>query len=228
LIAEGEASLFGFFESGTVFSVESDNGNPNSKMTFSEKISAAIFADGKIAVSFAGKQLLVFMPKDFSSLDRLKTTEEPVEFTLVRNGLVVVGDRSGNLSAYDLKSKSRKWHAKTGGAISAIIEIESGFLVSSVDNFVYLFSRSGNRIWKRRLAGRTFGRPALSSDSAAFATLDGDTGYVLELKKGRITDALFLEEGNSFVANPVFAAGVFVFPTNRGLVTYGSGKCGGK
>ncbi len=142
------------------------------------------------------------------------------------NDLVYFGDNIGLIQAIGEKTKKIHWSTVTGAGITDITIVSEGLLVSSNDNYIYLLSaKNGNRIWKRRLAGRSFGKPLIRDRIGVFSSYGSNEAAFLDLRKGKIVNQVFIADGNYFVGSPT--AGVegisVIFPTLKGLYAFGYG-----
>jgi len=92
--------------------------------------------------------------------------------------------------------------------------------VASLDNFVYTFSMTGARLWKRRLPGRISSQPLVTRDAALFMPLSSSTAVVLELRDGRQVNLLPVGEEITTSASPVAVGDVVLLTTEHGLLAF--------
>ncbi|MGI8467812.1 MAG: PQQ-binding-like beta-propeller repeat protein [Pyrinomonadaceae bacterium] len=178
-----------------------------------------------LAVTFSGSL------SDVEELRKLKYA--PTIITPAVGGdFLYVGDRLGNVSAIGIKEKKLLWESRAGADITSITELADKLLVSSSDNYIYLLSRkNGNRVWKKRLAGRNSGMPPVKDGVAVFSPLGERTATFLELLKGKQVNQISLNEtkgdDNFFTDGPNIAGDVVILSTLNGFYAFSSGSnCG--
>lgn len=133
-----------------------------------------------------------------------------------------VSSGDGVTTALDVDARKVLWKSRSGAAIEAgpVIVDNIGVLVASFDNFVYLLdSRTGDRLWKRRLRGRIVSAPILGgADRAIVAPLRDDRLTVLGVRDGNRLGAFALEPGDALVAPPLVTGGMLLLSTDTGLL----------
>lgn len=135
-----------------------------------------------------------------------------------------ISDKTGNILSVNEEGKTN-WEVKVGAEITNITKAAKGLLVSSLDNYVYLLSeKNGNRIWRKRLAGRSTGKPLIKDNVAAFSTLNGNDAVFIDLKKGNTVNRIAVDNDNYFTGNPVDGGDLIIFQTFQGLIAYGNEK----
>jgi hypothetical protein len=93
-------------------------------------------------------------------------------------------------------------------------------LAASLDNFAYLLSLKGSRIWKRQMPGRISAQPLTIADAALFTPLTSSAGVVLSLRDGRQVNSLPTGEEITTSAAPVAVGDVVLLTTVRGLLAF--------
>jgi outer membrane protein assembly factor BamB len=136
-------------------------------------------------------------------------------------GTVYFGSADGYVYAVNEATGRLRWRKRTGASVQTVASARTGLLVASLDNFVYCLSfNRGDRLWKRRLAGRVAAEPLTADDGALFTPLSGMAGVVLDLHDGRQLNTLPIGEDNSLTASPIVAGRVLVVTTRRGLLAF--------
>lgn len=131
---------------------------------------------------------------------------------------------SGDGSAYaiDVTTHHLLWRSRTGAGIEAgpVVVEDDGVLVVSYDNFVYLLdSKTGDRVWKRRMRGRLVSNPLPDGVGRAFvAPLRDDRLTVIALKDGNKLAAFALDPGDELIAPPTLIGDLLLLPTDSGLL----------
>jgi outer membrane protein assembly factor BamB len=149
-----------------------------------------------------------------------------VSAVITRSGLLVWGDDIGRITAIDPGKGSAKWRAQAGGAIGTILETERGLLITSLDNFIYLYDPStGSLRWKKRLPGRSIEVPFIREGRVFAVIRDTPEAFVLELSTGRIINGIDLNDGAALTGEALLAGGYLIVATTRGVVGFSS-SCG--
>ncbi len=140
---------------------------------------------------------------------------------VVVKGVVYFGSADGFVYAVNEADGRLRWRRRTGAGVQTVASTRNGLIVASLDNFVYLLSfRSGDRLWKRQLAGRLAAEPLTTFDGALFTPLSSSTGVVLDLRDGKQLNSLPIGEDNSLAASPIAAGKVLFVTTRHGLLAF--------
>lgn len=147
----------------------------------------------------------------------------PLEIFGVNQKELFVGDELGNILAINPERNETRWRVQVGAQIASITKVEKGLLVSSFDNYVYLFSdKNGKTLWRKRLSGRSFGQPIVKDNVAVFSTLNGSDTVFIELNKGKAVNRIIIPEENFFLNNPIAIDNLLLFQTYKGLIAFGT------
>lgn len=140
-------------------------------------------------------------------------------------GDVFTGDERGNLSSLGVGERP-KWNFKSGGKISAIVEVGAHLLAASNDNFVYFFTgRNGDVEWKRRLDDRVSQIGVIDSKFALISGYEEHGAMLIDLDSGKVAGRIDLADDEFAVARPVSASGTIFILTNNALYGYRSTPC---
>ncbi|MFN0138544.1 MAG: PQQ-binding-like beta-propeller repeat protein [Pyrinomonadaceae bacterium] len=139
-------------------------------------------------------------------------------------GDVFTGDERGNVTSLGRRDKAN-WNFKSGGKISAIVEVGGNLLAASNDNFVYLFSgRSGNIAWKKRLNERVSQIGVIGDKFALVSGYEEHGAHLIDINSGKTVGQLNLGDDEFAVARPVSSnARVFIL-TNGAIHGFGVGN----
>jgi outer membrane protein assembly factor BamB len=151
----------------------------------------------------------------------------PTAVLVDSNGRLVVGDERGNFVSVS-SGGSRLWGFRNGAQISSATLYGSEYLAASYDNFLYKLSRSGDVKWKRRLSGRVNDGPFVLADTAIVSIVGTGSVYVIDLKKGKISNRI---EGGEEVSLRVVAAtnaSGFAVAGPSGISYFSSARCPAK
>ena len=107
-------------------------------------------------------QLLVLTNKEFTTLST--TIGEVLKIGSIKQKLsnilfvndsekeFIAGNSIGNLFSTSLIDNKTLWSVKIGGGITSLLKTDFGLLVSSLDNFIYLFDIKNGRLkWRKRI-----------------------------------------------------------------------------
>lgn len=139
---------------------------------------------------------------------------------------IIVGTKTGAVSAFDFSSGRKVWGTRFGAGISNIANIADELAVSSNDNFVYLISaKNGGKSWKKRLTGRNTAVNYPATESVLAVDLNGTNAVFIDSGRGTPKNQISIEPPDFFVNKPLVVKDYIVFHTNEGLVAYSSGFC---
>lgn len=159
--------------------------------------------------------------------DNIITTKssENILFS-INQSEILLGDNRGEIKKIDALNKKILWSVRTGGQITSVIKIADEYLVSSIDNYLYLInSKNGGFKWRKRLNGRTIG--GLERLNSVYISPIINTNLLLfsEISKGKTVNQVNLPENDFFTGKPIIIGENIIIPTNRGLFNYKLGKC---
>lgn len=228
-VATGNNSIIVVSDTGQLLLIDKTNGAESWRKDLSTEITSVPFIfENKIIVGTVENKVLAFSVTGGETIFKLDLPNAPTGNFFVSTETVVAGDRAGNVLAFRLADRKLLWKARTGAQIVDISEVSGNFLVSSNDGFVYLLSaRNGDRIWKRRLAGRPIDKPPVSHNFALLQTVDGVAAQVLDLGSGKTVNQIFLGDNVFSAGGAAFVYQRIVIPTSRGLVAF-SANCAEK
>jgi outer membrane protein assembly factor BamB len=140
--------------------------------------------------------------------------------SIIRDTYLLVGYPNGEISKITAERNKSEiiWRIKTGGGISGLVEYEDEILVTSLDNFIYLFSNeSGKLKWKKRVAGRINIEPIVSGNFSIIANSGDNSSSIIDLRDGKVVNQIRLEADNYFSGPPLVAGAYVVLQTSRGM-----------
>lgn len=140
----------------------------------------------------------------------------------VANGQEHVYFGSGDGYVYSLNANNGRlnWRSRLGAGVESVVRVGDELLVASLDNFVYKFSTTGARLWKRQMPGRISSQPLITHADALFTPLSSSAGVVLELRDGRQVNTLPVGEEISNSASPIAVAKTVLLTTETGLLAF--------
>jgi outer membrane protein assembly factor BamB len=134
--------------------------------------------------------------------------------------MVYFGSGDGYIYAVNATNGRLIWRTRTGAGVQAVVRVGDDLVAASLDNFVYRFSLTGARSWKRRLPGRIASQPFLTPSAALFMPFSSTSGVVLELRDGRQVNLLPVGEEITTSASPIAVGDVVLLTTERGLIAF--------
>lgn len=212
-------------DTGQILLIDKTNGAEVWRRDLPTEITSVPFLfENKIFTGTVENKILTFSVSNGEIVFKLDSPHAPTGNIFVSAETLVVGDRAGSVLAFRLADRKLLWKARTGAQIVDITEVSENFLVSSNDGFVYLLSnKNGDRIWKRRLAGRPIGKPPVSNNYALLQTIDGVAATILDLGNGKTVNQIFLGENVFSAGGAVLVYNRIVIPTNKGLLAFSPG-----
>lgn len=132
---------------------------------------------------------------------------------------MVVGDNSGDLTAWDLESPKRRWVYQTGGAIKGPILLYGGAaFFGSWDKHLYAVDvESGAPRWRVAVGKRAMSGAAISpSLGLVFMGSHDSYLYALDAETGDVVWSF--ETGGKVVSSPVVAGDRVLFGSHDGYL----------
>lgn len=142
----------------------------------------------------------------------------------VGDDTVYFGSGDGYLYAVGSVDGRLLWRKRTGAGVEAVALVDNALLVASLDNFVYRFSLTGRRVWKRQLPGRISAQPLTAEDGVLFTPLSSPAGVVLGLRDGRQVNSLPTGEEITTSASPIAVGDAVLLTTERGFLAFAQPK----
>lgn len=140
-------------------------------------------------------------------------------------GNVFTGDERGNVTSFG-KSAKANWTFKSGGKISAIVEVGGSLLAASNDNFVYFFAgRNGGVAWKMRLENRIAQIGVIDSKFALVSGYEEHAAHLIDLNTGKMVAQLNLADNEFSVSRPASSNGKIFMLTGNAVYAYSSANC---
>jgi outer membrane protein assembly factor BamB len=209
-------------ETGQIVFADDTTGAEIRRRDLNAEITAEpVFFANRIFAGIAGNKVLSVSADNGEIVSELNLKNSPAGSFFVSSEMLVVGDRAGNITAFRAADQKLLWKARAGAQIVDITHISGNFLISSKDGFVYLLSsRSGDRLWKKRLDGRLLGKPSIYDNFALFQTLDGSQASILDLNHGKLVNRIFYGESAVSVGGALKLNRRLVIPTSEGLQAY--------
>ena len=151
-------------------------------------------------------------------LDETKLKKSPVTSSVINGSYFLLGYSNGEIRSVSAGENEVLWKIKTGAGISGIAEYEEQALVTSLDNFIYLFSLSGGKLkWKKRVAGRINFKPLILGDFALVVNTGDNSTSVIDLRDGKVVNQISLEQDIYFSGQPFVIGSYIVLQTSKGL-----------
>lgn len=220
-LASGQNLLFGAGADGRVYAVRKDRGEVVwMRQLTSAFASRPVLSDGRLYLGGEDGALYALNQETGETLWRYQTRGAVRGPAAVSGEAVYFGSADSYVYSLRVADGRLRWRARTGAAVQAVAYTARGLIVASLDNYVYLLTPGGVRVWKRRLAGRIASQPLASEEGALFAPLAGDACVVLDLKDGKQINNLPVGEGNNMAASPVSSGEMLLVTTRTGLLAF--------
>ena len=185
-----------------------------------------IFEQGALTIVTVNNELLRIGERgEVSRIAKLDNTPSAL-FSRTDSG-TLVGDDRGNL-VFISPGDKRVWSFKNGARISHILPFDSEYIVASDDNFIYKLTRGGAVEWKRRLSGRTTGKPLLIGNSFVASVVGEGDVYVIDARNGKILNRIEIGDGISAEISSTSDHRGFAILHPQGLIRYSEEACSAK
>jgi outer membrane protein assembly factor BamB len=213
--------LFAGGSDGKFYAFDSGNGEARWSFEYSAPFnSQPVVSGSRVYVGSEDGNLLALDEETGKLLWRYRTKGAVRGPVANGNDIVYFGSGDGYLYAVNATSGRLLWRKRTGAGVQAVIRAGDDLLAASLDNFVYKFSLSGARLWKRRLPGRISSQPLLTQSAALLMPLSSSAGVVLELREGRQINLLPVGEEITTSASPIAIGEVVMLTTEHGLLAF--------
>ena len=151
------------------------------------------------------------------------------EIGSVNSEFAMLADANGSLYLLNFLGNITAVKIRLGGKISSIIFYENKYLISSHDNFLYLFSKDAKKIiWKKRFAGRIIEKPIISQDVFIAFSQGDNSVYFISPEDGKTLNQINLPEGEEISSSPIILGDLILVNTSAGISAYSSSKCGNR
>ncbi len=220
-LALSNGKLFAGGGDGKFYAFDSSDGQARWSFDYGAPFNCQpVVSNGRVYVGSEDGNLLVLEESSGKLLWRYRT-RGPVRGPVANgNDMVYFGSGDGYVYAVSATSGRLIWRKRTGAGVQAVIRVGEELLVSSLDNFVYKFSLTGKRLWKRQLPGRIASQPLVIHTAALFTPLSSPAGVVLDLRDGSLVNSLPVGEEITTSASPIAVGDVVLLTTEHGLVAF--------
>jgi len=182
--------------------------------------STPVVANGHVYVGTEDGSLLALDENSGKLLWRYRT-RGPIRGAVATSiDQVFFGSGDGYVYAVSAGDGKLQWRTRTGAGVQAVARIGDELLVASLDNFVYLYSLDGTRVWKRQLPGRISSQPFTTTQGALFTPLSSSAAVVLGLSDGRPVNSLPTNEELTSSASPIGVGNAVYLTTQHGLLAF--------
>jgi outer membrane protein assembly factor BamB len=218
-LAANEHSVFGYSREGHVYAIRKADGQllwvRKNDRAFT---SVPLVNNDRLYLGSGDGALYAFDVKTGAIIWRYKTGGAISSNVSLSGRTICVGSADYHAYGLSLNDGRLLWRYRTDGRVQSVAATSRGFLITSLDNFVYLISPlRGKRIWKRLLLGRVAAPPVTTLEGALFAPLSGEECVVLELKSGRRLNSVYVGDGNNTAAAPLISGHILLLTTRKGL-----------
>lgn len=166
--------------------------------------------------------------KKETDLQKYNRLSKKVSSILVSEELLFVGNESGDIIAFETASNKKVWKGRSGGKITSITSLKGKkILISSFDNFLYMYSRrNGNLIWKKRLPNRITKKPQIYNEGIILVSdYSSSILFLLETESGKTLNQISLPDSVLITSNSIYINNKIIVPTNSGVLLYSQHSC---
>lgn len=220
-LALSNGKLFGGGSDGTIYAFDSANGQALWVHEYGAPFnSQPVVSGAHVYIGSEDGTLLALDEQTGKLLWHYKTKGAVRGAVANGNDIVYFGSGDGYVYAVNASNGRLLWRKRTGAGVAAVVRTNEELLVASLDNFVYKYSLTGARLWKRRLPGRISSQPLVSRLGALFMPFSSSAGVVLELRDGRQINLLPTGEEIATSASPIAVGAVVLLTTEHGLLAF--------
>ncbi len=217
----GNGKLFGGSSGGKIYAFDSANGEARWSYDYGAPFnSQPVVSGSRVYIGSEDGNLLALDEATGKLLWHFRTKGAVRGAVANGNDIVYFGSGDGYVYAVNAISGRLIWRKRTGAGVEAVVRASEELLVASLDNFVYKFSLTGARLWKRRLPGRISSQPLVTERAALFMPFSSSAGVVLELRDGRQINLLPTGEEIATSASPIAVGEVVLLTTEHGLLAF--------
>ena len=220
-LALSNGKLFGGGSDGIIYAFDSANGQALWVQEYGAPFnSQPVVSGAHVYIGSEDGTLLALDEQTGKLLWHYKTKGAVRGAVANGNDIVYFGSGDGYVYAVNASNGRLLWRKRTGAGVEAVVRTNEELLVASLDNFVYKYSSTGARLWKRRLPGRISSQPLVSHLGALFMPFSSSAGVVLELRDGRQINLLPTGEEIATSASPIAVGAVVLLTTEHGLLAF--------
>lgn len=217
----GNGTLFGGASDGKIYAFDKGSGQVRWTYAYGAPLnSQPVVSASHVYIGSEDGNLLALDENTGKLLWHYRTKGAVRGAVAYENDAVYFGSGDGYVYAVNADDGRLIWRKRTGAAVEAVVRAGDELLVASLDNFVYKFSLTGARFWKRRLPGRISSQPLVTQLGALFMPFSSSAGVVLELRDGKQINSLPTGEEIATSASPVAVGGVVLLTTEHGLLAF--------
>ena len=220
-LALGDGKLFGGGSDGKIYAFDSANGESRWSYDYGAPFnSQPVVSGSRVYIGSEDGNLLALDEGTGKLLWHYRTKGAVRGAVANGNDIVYFGSGDGYVYALNATSGQLIWRKRTGAGVEAVVRANEELLVASLDNFVYKYSLTGSRLWKRRLPGRISSQPLVTLQAALFMPFSSSAAVVLELRNGRQINLLPTGEEIATSAAPIVVGEVVLLTTEHGLLAF--------
>lgn len=213
--------IFAGGQDGRVYAFNKNTGEMIWSLVYGARFNAhPVVAHGRVYLGSEDGNLLAIEVETGKLIWRYRTRGPVRGPVAVVNDAVHFGSGDGYFYSVNANSGKLFWRRRTGASVESVTLAGETLLVASLDNFVYGFSLSGKRLWKKQLGGRVSAQPLTASDGALFTPLSSVAGIVLGVPDGKQINSLPTGEEITTSAAPIAVGDAVLVTTEHGLLAF--------
>jgi outer membrane protein assembly factor BamB len=152
--------------------------------------------------------------------EEINLKKSGIRNSVLRDRYLFAGYATGEIAKINTKGNKIEilWKIKAGAGITGIEEFQNEVLVTSLDNFIYLFSGdSGKLKWKKRAAGRIYIKPLVFDNFALVVSAGDNSTSIVDLRDGKAVNQIPLEADNYFSGGTSINGAFVISQTYKGI-----------
>jgi outer membrane protein assembly factor BamB len=219
--------LFLTIEDSSLMAISKSNGEIRWTKGLSTQIVGAAASESDELNILLEDRLIRALVKSGEISEETKLKKSAITNSIVKDTYLLLGYSTGEITKVTANNNKNNtlWKIKAGASISGLAEYQNEILVTSLDNFIYLFSReSGKLRWKKRVAGRINIKPLIYESFAVVVNSGDNSTSVVDLSDGKVINQIPLEGDTYFSGQPYISGIYVVLQTSRGIYFYVNAK----
>ena len=227
-ILQNENQFFLVENNGLINCFDKIEGKRIWKKNLSTEIESAIILDSNQLLVLTSKEFTILSTKigDILKVISIKQKLSNILFFNNSKKEFIAGNSTGNLFSYSLIGNKTLWSVKLGGGITSLLITDFGLLVSSLDNFIYLFDIKNGRLkWRKRISGRINITPTIIDKYLIVLNSSTNIALIIDIKSGKSINQISINEDDVFLGSPIIFNDFIVFRSYRGIYAFSNLSC---
>ncbi len=175
---------------------------------------------GAVYLDFQGKTLKFgYLGKSDNNSAMTKKFDDRI--ILLNTNTLLWSTDDNYFGVYNLLSRKNQWKRKIGGKITDMKTFRNTIYISSLDNFIYLFSITDGRfLMKQRFDARITNSSEIHEDRIAVSAYNSNSIKIINLRDVKVENILTLSDANLFSVHHSFVDDKLIVATPSKVIAY--------